>query len=398
MKNIMICMELGDDLGHLTSVHPLVTELCARGFSLYCITKNLQNTRYFNWPEKVYFLQAPLYQSISPPHITYGFADILLYKGYQSVDEIKSLAAGWQHLHELIKPLCIIFDHSPTALLVFRSYSLPKYIFSNGFITLPVNDPELNLRSGNSLLEDKLPNRSKQVIQVVNEYLTCNNEDPISNLGELYQTKLTAIVGQRTTDIYRQYRDNEVYLSLPDVDFGFYNHPAIEENNKLNVFAYLKQKGSHSDLTIKTLNHLQISGVCYYAGISEDDAKMLSTDKLLITHKPIAIHEIIKKVRSVICHAGRGLVNTTIRHGLPMILLPTQLEQRWTTKVLEKRQCAVGIYRETSEAVAIQKIEHFFSSTLYRDQAKALEDELKQQTSVLDIQDFVNRIIEDLGG
>ena len=43
------------------------------------------------------------------------------------------------------------------------------------------------------------------------------------------------------------------------------------------------------------------------------------------------------------CHAGSGMTNAALKHGLPMILIPTQLEQIHTTRRLSAMDIAVGI-------------------------------------------------------
>lgn len=386
-------MEMGDDLGHLTNFYPLIIQLCNRGFTPYCIVKNLQKTTDFNWPEQVVFLQAPIYLSVQPSTPVYSFSDILLYKGYKSVNGITCLASAWNRLYKLIKPACVIFDHSPTALLALKQYSLPKFIYSNGFVTLPVDSPSLNLRSGNVLPANDPLNTSQQVIDIINEYLINHQEHKINTIGELYQSSQTVLIGYKDLDMYRTYRKNESYISFSNSDFGFDDPTTSTDLNDSYVFAYIKYKAPHSEIAIKTLKELNIKGICYYAGISKEQAKELSTENFLITNKPISIHKIIHQVKAIICHAGKGLVNNAIGYGLPMILMPTQLEQRWTTKTLEKKQCAVGIYREDDDSFAVEKIKKFFSNNHYEDYAKSLALELQENNQTIDISTFVEKIL-----
>lgn len=386
-------MELGDDLGHLTSFYPLIIHLCSKGFIPYCIVKNLQKTTDFNWPEQVVFLQAPIYLSAQPSTPVYSFSDILLYKGYKSINDITCMASAWNKLYKLIKPACVIFDHSPTALLALKQYQLPKFIYSNSFLTMPVDSPYLNLRSGSILPTDDSLNTSQQVINIINQYLINHQEDTINNIGELYQASQTVLIGYKELDIYRAYRKNECYISSLNADFGFDNQVISTDPNDFYVFSYIKHKAPHSEIAIKTLKELNIKGICYYAGISKEQAKELSTENFLITNKPISIHKIIHQVKAIICHAGKGLVNNAIGYGLPMILMPTQLEQRWTTKTLEKKQCAVGIYREDDDSFAVEKIKKFFSNNHYEDYAKSLALELQENNQTIDISTFVEKIL-----
>lgn len=392
----MICMEMGDDLGHLTNCYLLITHLCSKNFKCYCIVKNLQNTTYFSWPDQVVFLQAPMYLSATPPRPVYCFADILLYKGYKSVDNLGCLVDAWKNLYNVINPVCAIFDHSPTALLALRSFSLPKFIYSNGFVTLPVDGPYLNLRSGNTLSEDHSLNSSQHVTHVINQYLIAHHENKISHLGELYQSTQTILTGHKVIDIYREYRKDEIYICPPDVDFGFDSAPSLKNNADIFVFAYIKNKAPHSGILVKMLKQLNIKGICYYAGITEDLARDLSTNDLCVTHKPVSIQTIINQVNVVICHAGKGLINSALTKGLPMILMPTQLEQRWTTGTLEKRRSAIGIYREDTEETVIKKIESFFSNPDYQHYARTFASELndeKQFTNIANVLKTVENAI-----
>lgn len=392
MKNILVCWELGEDLGHLTNFLPLIKHITQQGFHCYLTVRNLQKAAQLEWPEGTFFLQAPLHPLNAPPPPTYSFADILMHRGYKNLDELKPLIEAWQLLLDLVKPVALIFDHSPTALLAYRHIRLPKFIYSIGFLTPAVDGVDLNLRSGMPLEPIHQAARDK-LLTLVNQYLLSSGQLPISTLGEIYSVTETAIIGYPLIDMYKDYRKQESYIASVEQNFGFDLPEWTSNADDIYVFAYLKSKAKQSEAVLSCLKQLNIRGLCYYSGISELEAKRMSNATMQVTHSPVSIPQVMNRASVVICHAGQGLVNDAIVRGKPLILVPTQLEQGWTTSVLTKKRVAIGIYREDTEEQILQKIRDFFSTNQYHEFAQLLTTETKPTETIAD---FANSIIQTL--
>jgi UDP:flavonoid glycosyltransferase YjiC (YdhE family) len=92
---------------------------------------------------------------------------------------------------------------------------------------------------------------------------------------------------------------------------------------------------------------------------------------MYVSNRPFDIRSVLSDVDVVTCHSGHGMVSSCLQAGRPMILLPTQLEQRHTSLIIEKMGIGIVIDINDSEEIIISKFNEFFSSPRYAEKAKS---------------------------
>ncbi len=371
MSRILCVWELGDDLGHLGRFSPIINELLSRGHEIFFIVNNLSKIETFLWNRRVTFLQAPVwYTRPLKPLTTYCFADILLYKGYQSPATLRPLVTAWKNLFDLIAPDLIIFDHAPTALLASSGLSVPRIIFSNGFVTPPPGSPPISLRPWELVENERIEKIDAHVVSVINTVADDFNLQQVQYVSDLYSVEKVVIAGYKEIDFYCATRPDAIYVgSILSSDIQQKPYWNISSSQK--VFAYVKFGYEQTLLILDALTKLGANVVCFCPGISPEASHKYQSAKMLISDSPFDLLAVFNEANVVVCHAGKGMVDACLYFGCPMILIPTQLEQINSAKILEEMRVATIVNHNDSYVVIEDKFNNFFNDPRYIENAKS---------------------------
>lgn len=372
MKKILFCWELGVELGHLGQFYAIINELLARDYKIYFIVKDLSKVSTFNWPNKVIFLQAPIWlPRLSKPIKNKSFAEILVYKGYHSPAALMPLVEAWHNLFKLIQPDALIFDHSPTALLASSNLGIPRIILSNAFLTPPAGTPPQNIRPWESVDKNSIEENERYIVKVINKVAGDVNLPTIQYVSDLFNVEKVILAGFSELDFYKKYRTNVSYKGSTIAIAGFEKPIWPSYLSNIKIFAYLRYGNEQAEKALSILSSLDASVICYYVGAKSEDYKKYTSEKMIISNKPFDLTLAYKEADVVVSHGGIGMVHSALQAGCPMILFPLQLEQQNTAYVLEKMKIAAVVLGTTSLDVAIEKVHDFFNTPIYFESAKS---------------------------
>jgi len=396
MSKILIVWELGNDLGHLGSLHPLIEELNAKGHKIFLAVKDLSKLERFIWPTNIRVLQSPVHIPHSRQFsTTHCFADILAGVGFDCVQNLRPLVMAWISLFDLIEPDEIIFDHAPSALLASSNRQVARIIFSNGFVTPPPNSPATNINLTHQIDQHILDTRDKNLVKVINQVALDLNLEQIKYVSDIFNVDKIFISSYQELDFYQQARKNVSYVKEILVA-NQYIKPFWSLSSSQKIFAYLKYG---FDPVIPILDALSKTGanvVCFCANIPDQLRQKYHSQTMFMSDAPFDIAAMYREVNVIICHGGKGLISFALNYGCPMILVPTQLEQLNTTKQLEKINVAVGIYKDDSSEKIETKVLSFFSNPNHTEAAKLFAYRTRDQSDLLSVKEAVNQCEEYL--
>lgn len=369
MSRILCVWELGEDLNHIATFSQITSELLSVATEVFFVAKDLSRIETFTWDPKVKVLQAPIWGARSKaPQITNCFADILLNKAYQSPATLRPLVRAWLELFELLKPDLLLFDHSPTALLAARALSIPKVIISNCFVTPPYGTDPTNLRPWDSTNSDAIAHNDARVVSIINDVATTFALPAITKVSDLYKVDHFLTYTFKALDPYQDARRDVRYLgplSAPTL-----GQKTLWHLSSVKVFAYLKFGYENTEVVIDALIKSGANLVCFYAGASLDYCRNHSTAQVFFSNQPFDLDDAIGGADVILCHAGIGMVSCALKAAKPLILLPTQLEQKHTAICVDKMRLGISINKGDSAELIADKMNHFFTNPDYRENVR----------------------------
>lgn len=393
MRKILFCWELGEDYGHLGKILALTNEFTDRSIEFYVALKDLSSASKIDWPANVTFIQAPIWlrsNKLAPKASSY--AEILLYKGYDSYRHLKMLTDAWSIIFDLISPDVILFDYSPSALLAASNLSTPKVIISNPYLTPTPGRSTINLMPSANFDEIKAIEIHQWVINVINsvrhDYRAC----PIEAIGDLFIADAIFLSGFSETDYFGAYRSNVTYCGAALATSIGTQDPRWKPGFSKKSIAYLKHRDPRSSIILQILASMQARTLCFYSESKLEDIKEFSDSSLIVSNIPFNLTDAYGEAGAIICHGGQGVVNEALNRGIPLILVPTQAEQYFIAEKIKTMGVGIIINKSDTPMEIENKISNFFSNPLFHEKAKFLAETQFRINTNLILQEIVRKI------
>ncbi len=331
MARILCAWELGGDFGHMSKFLPLALLLRERGHEVSFVLRDLSNAESVLGRQGFPLLQAPIWlpKVQGLPKTPLNYTEILLPFGFLHKPGLMGIIKGWRELYRLVKPDMILADHSPTALLASRGLPLKRALFGTGFCSPPRTTPLPNMRPWQKVDVERLATGERNVVQTVNAVLAEFGVPPLKAVADIFDV------------------DEDFLCTFPEVDHYPNRGPArywnpvftVEQGQELawppgpgkHVFAYVKPQYRDFEKILALLRDLKGAAVVFAPGISKALFQKYQSPKLTITAQPVKLAGILSACDLAICHAGHGTVAAALLAGVPLLLLPTQLEQYLTS-------------------------------------------------------------------
>jgi len=322
MAHVVMCWELGGDLGHVARMRPLAEALRARGHRVSFILRETLAAGRLLDPVHYSWLQAPLHPELVSPLYspTLNFTQIMHNVGFHDHNAIVGRMHAWRNLFDALKPDLLVFDHSPTALLAARGLPLKRILLGTGFGIPPAVAPLPPFDAETKIQE--LETSEREIMERINAALKMFGVERLKRIADIYQADASLLFTLKELDHYPQRQDGDYWG--PPAQGGGVNAGWPEGEGK-RVFAYLKPFKTLPSL-LETLAQAGHSTLIYMS--RQDAAQKPSNGKLRYSDRPVDLRQAAKKSDLIICHAGHGTVSTALLRGKPLLLLPLNIEQR----------------------------------------------------------------------
>ena len=324
MAHVVMCWELGGDLGHVARMKPLAEALAARGHRVSFIVRETLPAESLLDPKRFRWFQAPFQTEVVIPAMvpTLSFAQVMHNTGFHRPQAILGRLKAWRNLFARLEPDLLVFDHSPTALVAARGLKTRRVVLGTGFGIPPELSP-LPPFDANETGVDLKP-IEERITAGINEALKALDAPPINGLGDIYTAQASLLFTLKELDHYPQRTGGE-YWGPSRQETGV--PPRWPEKKGRRVFAYLKPFKTLPSL----LTALKESGhptLVYLGKGSEDARKEYAGGSLSFSDQPVDLGRAVADAELVICHAGHGTVSASLLAGKPLLLLPLNIEQR----------------------------------------------------------------------
>jgi UDP:flavonoid glycosyltransferase YjiC (YdhE family) len=367
MARFHLCWELGGGLGHAARLKVLAGALLARGHEVSISLRDLAQVhslfggdpRLPGTPAPgVSFLGVPLLQAPVWLHRTEGMpanhashAEILLTAGYLQAAPLAGLVAGWRAMFSLLRPDVVVADYAPTAVLAARSMGLHSASVGSAFSMPPPGRALPCLREWENIPPERLASAEARVLQAANAVLAHYGAPPLAWTADLLLGDAPLLTTWPEIDPFN--RDAPAFAAPDSGSYlagaasarapctGWYGPAFLPAGGELpawppgagpKVFAYLKT--GHAD-HVEVLAALVQEGcrvLCYLPEVASGKAPPVVAANLAFARGPVALQATLAEAQLCVTHGGEATLAQAMLAGVPVLMLPMQLEQFLTAR------------------------------------------------------------------
>lgn len=339
-QKIAIAWELGDNHGHLGRHVMLAESLKNDGHDVLFIARNTTIAQATVGSRKLDYIQAPIFQSKTPETgETVNYASILLASGYRRQTDLSGLLDAWLTSLSLYKPGLVIVDHAPTALLAARLLGIRTLAVGTGFELPPPIDPFPSLQPWKHIAPEVLVVDHAAALETINGCLTARGCPALPKLSSLFEgvPRLAAIIPE--LDPYG-IRRRLTYVGPVGPDTADGEAIAWDSDTGPKIFAYLHNNFEELAPIVEALKRVAAEAVCVFPGVDVSGFPELPS-QVRVYDKLVDVPALLPAATMCISNGGIGLATQCIGHRVPMVLIPTYLEQFLTAHRIQAMKAGI---------------------------------------------------------
>ncbi len=380
MSRILFAWELGGNLGHITRLLVLGRALRERGHDVTFALRNIRHCAALLQQEGFAFLQAPLLRSPRAsglPGDPASYPEILLHAGFADPQSLTTALLAWRSIFRVVDADLLVFDYSPTALLAAHGTGLPRVLFGTGFASPPRISPMPGIRPWQRIPAERLEANECRALESANTALRSVGAPRLTALHAMLNVEADFLATLPELDHYRGRSDGE-YVGPMHGERGREAVWPAGEGKKL--FVYLRPNSPAFGPLAKELRMAALSTLWFAPDLSPQLAAELQSPSLRFVALPLAISD-IAAADAAICHAGHGTTAALLLAGVPLLLIPDNVEQMLLARNVASLGAAAVVTPEMLRHGFGQSVSQFFANDIVRTRAKAFAAKYKGLSS-----------------
>lgn len=324
---IFYAWELGQDLGHLLRFLTPALKLRERGHEVLFAVRDLSNAESTLGHRGFPLMQAPIWIANvgGLPKVTISYAEIALRYGFISYPGLKALVKAWRELFRYVEPDLVLTDHSPTALLAARSLGLRHAPIGSGFFNPPLTNPLPSMRYWDKVSAERIAKPDQVATQIANRVLADLGGAPLKSMADLFRADENFLCTFRELDHYPNRGEAQYWGPTFEMEQGA--ELAWPQGKGKRIFAYIKPRYTDFEKLLVALRETGDQVLVYAPGITKELTDKYASPRMVISSEPLKLKSMMQGCDLVVCHGGPGTVTVALLAGVPLLLLPTQLEQ-----------------------------------------------------------------------
>lgn len=340
MAHFHLAWELGSDAAHAGRLRVVAQALLGRGHVVSLAVRDLGQGRRWLGDLDAMLLQAPVWLHGTAQHAA-SLAEIMLASGYREAPMLDGLVRGWRALLELLKPDVLVAEFAPTALLAARTLDLPAAAIGAAFTLPPAGQPLPNFRPWEAVDLQRLAAAELHVLKVMNAVLVHHGGVPYLQAADALLGRQHFLCAWPELDHYGRPPDGAQWYG-PAFVAPAGEAPQWPPGHGHKVFVYLRQE---HPAHVAVLHALVMEGcrvLCYQPEVAAGAVPPVHATSLAYARGPVDLAAALAEARFCVNQAGEGTVAHALLAGVPMLLLPTQLERYLLAQRLEASGVAVN--------------------------------------------------------
>lgn len=391
MGRILLAWELGGNYGHISMLLPIAHRLRQLNHTILFTIKDCPARQFLDAEGFDYVLSPRLSVPTNRPCQPASFADILAGAGFGDVEDLSGLITAWHDLFDHFQPTVLVAQYAPIAQFAARLLDLPCLQINTGFESPPQRTPFPCFRPYLKLTREHLLAKELVILENVNVIRARRGATPYSSLHDVLKSDLDLLATLPELDHYPGRRTGRFIGPVSVVDDGV--DVQWPEADGLRIFVYLRPMPGLESI-LETLNRMRARVIAVIPGIDDRLSAKFIGKGLHLTESRVKMSSIMPNMDLAITHAGHGTVAAALLAGVPMLAIPTTIEQWLLTRNIERLGIGVGIKRAriTEEfPVALQRLHNEPS---FREKAK----KLAEKYAGYDQHQMVSRVVKTIEG
>ncbi|MBI3140801.1 MAG: UDP-glucuronosyltransferase [Rhodocyclales bacterium] len=327
MSRFLFAWELGGNFGHVGQFLPVAERLRAMGHDVGFAVRDVTQAAPFLRPGGFPFVQAPVafprWRGANPEPASY--AEILANSGWDTPDNLAALVHAWRVLFRWIGPDVVVGSHAPTALLAARAAGRLRAELGTGFECPPRRFPFPAMRWWREEPVARLEQLEAPVLDAANRALDGFGGKPASALFELFDYEAELLCTLAELDHYPE-REGGAYLGPLYVGSSG-QPPRWPAGEGKRVFVYLRPRHAGLERLLADLSALDARAIVFAPGVGDDLVSRYGSARMVFAREPVRISEVARQCDLAVCHGGHGTTAAFLLAGVPLLLLPSHLEQ-----------------------------------------------------------------------
>lgn len=367
MAKILLTWELGLNSGHAVRLAQLAEALQAAGHETCFAVQRPDALR--RWRGQAGFAevrQAPIWpgllrhNDVPPLRGERSWGDLLTAMGMHDSGVLEYMLRCWEAVLSDSGADMVIADFAPAAMLAAKG-RVPVVAVGTGFTVPPADGATFPLLRG-----DKPLIAEEALLTLVNRALSRVARPPLTHLPEMGAADLACPATFAELDPYRGRRKGEVYPPFMSGDVG-------EAGEGQAVFAYFTVADALTAALMRALPLVAKTGVplrAWLPGIQSADAKDLADAGVKLLTAPAAQPDIAATSRLALTTGGLGMASFALAAGLPMAIMPVDLEKALTANAVAALGSGVVLPQGQDSQVLANGIIAAIKSSQLRDVAR----------------------------
>jgi len=221
----------------------------------------------------------------------------------------------------------VVADYAPGAMLAARAAGLKRVAIGSGFSTPPVHEPMPALRSWSPPQEGTLRLLDARLLASVQDAfarLDLQSRAP-ARAGALFEADATLLCVWPEVDPFGPREEVEYLGPQDDADAG--GKAAWRTQARPRIFAYLKPRDPRFSALLESIRAVAGEAIVAAPGLSTEQALKLSSPTVRVRNEALALAPLLASADLCVGHSGAGIVGRSLEAGVPLALVPQQLEQ-----------------------------------------------------------------------
>lgn len=330
MSRVVLCWELGSNLGHLSRLLPLALELRKRGHEVIVAVRDVGLATEVLAPSGIPFVQAPRIPEALEERYPASYADILLLQGWGNSAGLWGAVQAWGNLLRLARASAVVIDYAPAALIAARIMNLPSGVLGTGFELPPLEVP-LPAFPGAATISEKaeIAAVEAQVLACANEVLKAYGAPQLNALRELFQTERRWLTTFAELDQYWP-RPGETYIG-PIGRLERTQPASWPDSFPKRVLAYLRPNTLGLSEIVKVLaSRSELAVVCAVPGSSAEALKLQGRAGFQFFSRPVSLAPLLSQASLFVSYGPAASVTQALLKGVPQLIAPVHVEAQMT--------------------------------------------------------------------
>lgn len=395
MSRILFAWELGANFGHLSRDVPVAEKLREAGHEVVFAVRDTRVAAEILTPLQFDFIQSPVFLGrvhLSGPPANY--AEMLEAEGWCDRIGLRGHLRAWLSVISMGKFEVIIADHAPGALVAAHIAGCVGIAFGNGFEIPPDVEPMPSIRSWQRYTEEHLMASQRRVLADINAVVVELGGINYPRLGEIFSA-------------------NQIFTTFSELDHygprigacyvgSIHGFRHVEEvswplGNGHRVVAYLRPHHQSTVAVMAALEELSVCAICVIPGVDAQLKAKYQSETIAIVETLVALGPLLEHADALIGYASIGVMTEALLKGVPLLMLPTTVEQYMIAKRAEAICAGILIDGVPNRGRIRNAFSSLISEARFKNGARSFAERHMFSTQEYAVNDAVQHIINGIG-